>query len=100
MKWISLLKDIKEKVGLTQAPAASAAATASSSSSSSSSSNRDARASYLFDYIPSPSSLKLVVKKSLKLRWGFSTYCTNIANKQQPLLGTINCLATNDSSEK
>ncbi|KAH1108454.1 hypothetical protein J1N35_012222 [Gossypium stocksii] len=69
MKWISLLKDIKEKVGLTQAPAASSAAAASSSSSSSSSSNRDARASYLFDYIPSPSRDKHELEVDFKRFW-------------------------------
>ncbi|CAN1766236.1 Protein SPIRRIG [Linum perenne] len=53
MKWVTLLKDIKEKVGLTQTPAApssSSAAPAASSSSSSSSgypSNRDTDASPL-----------------------------------------------------
>lgn len=48
MKWGSLLKDIKEKVGLSQSPSTSAttAATASSSSAAySSSSNLDNNAS-------------------------------------------------------
>ncbi|XP_002520949.2 protein SPIRRIG [Ricinus communis] len=49
MKWVSLLKDIKEKVGLTQSPASSTPTTAASSSSSPSPfaylPNRDSNAS-------------------------------------------------------
>ncbi|XWS76343.1 hypothetical protein CRYUN_Cryun01aG0168100 [Craigia yunnanensis] len=58
MKWVSLLKDIKEKVGLAQSSTAtSTATTVSSSSSSSSSSNRDANASSTrYDFAFSPSS--------------------------------------------
>ncbi|KAK8486708.1 hypothetical protein V6N11_069070 [Hibiscus sabdariffa] len=73
MKWTSLLHDIKEKVGLTHssAAAASPATTATSSSSSplSSPSNRDAHASYLFDYIPSPSRDKHELELDFKRFW-------------------------------
>ncbi|WRX09289.1 BEACH domain - like 1 [Theobroma cacao] len=55
MKWVSLLKDIKEKVGLAQSPTATTVS--SSSPSSSSSSNRDANASSTrHDFASSPSS--------------------------------------------
>ncbi|GMI73991.1 SPIRRIG, Beach-Domain Homolog A1 [Hibiscus trionum] len=74
MKWTSLLQDIKEKVGLTHSSAAAAspatsAASPSSPSSSSSSSNRNARASYLFDYIPSPSRDKHELELDFKRFW-------------------------------
>lgn len=58
MKWGSLLKDIKEKVGLSQSPSTSAttAATASSSAAYSSSSNLDNNApSALHDFVASSS---------------------------------------------
>ncbi|XP_022728112.1 protein SPIRRIG-like isoform X3 [Durio zibethinus] len=56
MKWVSLLKDIKEKVGFT----ATSTATTVSSSSSSSSSNHDANAfSTGYDYVSSHSSRDL-----------------------------------------
>ncbi|KAF2314829.1 hypothetical protein GH714_036824 [Hevea brasiliensis] len=45
MKWVSLLKDIKEKVGLTQSPPTSSSSTAGSSSSSALLSNRESNAS-------------------------------------------------------
>ncbi|PON94980.1 Regulatory associated protein of TOR [Trema orientale] len=43
MKWVTLLKDIKEKVGLTQSPSSSPSATATSHSSRASSSSSSAR---------------------------------------------------------
>ncbi|KAG4132792.1 hypothetical protein ERO13_D08G055560v2 [Gossypium hirsutum] len=92
MKWISLLKDIKEKVGLTQAPAASAAATASSSSSSSSSSNRDARASYLFDYIPSPSRDKHELEMDFKRFWEEFRSSNSEKEKETALNLTVDAL--------
>ena len=60
MKWVSLLKDIKEKVGLAQSSTATLTAT-SVSSSSSSSSNRDANASSTrYDFASSPSRFDLL----------------------------------------
>lgn len=41
MKWVTLLKDFKEKVGLTQSPSSAAASSAALSASSPSSSSRD-----------------------------------------------------------
>ncbi|OMP04932.1 hypothetical protein COLO4_09186 [Corchorus olitorius] len=71
MKWVSLLKDIKEKVGLAQSPSATpTAATVPSSSSSSSSFNRDANAtSTLLDYAYSPSRDKHELELDFKRFW-------------------------------
>lgn len=53
MKWVSLLKDIKEKVGLAQSPSTSV--TTAATASSSSSSNRDNNASStVHGYVSSP----------------------------------------------
>ena len=61
MKWGSLLKDIKEKVGLAQSSTPTSTATTVSSSSSSSSSNRDANASSTrYDFAFSPSRFDLL----------------------------------------
>ncbi|KAI4349464.1 hypothetical protein L6164_010050 [Bauhinia variegata] len=54
MKWVTLLKDFKEKVGFTQAP--SSAATASASASSSPSSARDSNAFSAWQSLGSSSS--------------------------------------------
>ncbi|KAK8702111.1 hypothetical protein V6N13_020480 [Hibiscus sabdariffa] len=75
MKWVSLLKDIKEKVGLAQSPTtASTATTVSSSSSSSaaaySSSGHDTNASSTgLDYVSSPSRNKHELELDFKRFW-------------------------------
>ncbi|XP_052479338.1 protein SPIRRIG [Gossypium raimondii] len=72
MKWVSLLKDIKEKVGLAQSPTPTATATtvSSSSSAAASSSNRDTNASStLYDYVSSPSRDKHELELDFKRFW-------------------------------
>ncbi|KAJ7972736.1 BEACH domain [Quillaja saponaria] len=67
MKWVSLLKEIKEKVGLTPAPSA---ATASGSSSASSSSARDNNAhSALQSFDSSPTRDKHELELDFKRYW-------------------------------
>ncbi|XP_022758291.1 protein SPIRRIG-like isoform X2 [Durio zibethinus] len=68
MKWVSLLKDIKEKVGLTQSPTATSTATTASFSSSSS--NRDGNASSTrYDFASSPSRDKHELELDFKRFW-------------------------------
>ncbi|PPD93081.1 hypothetical protein GOBAR_DD09975 [Gossypium barbadense] len=72
MKWVSLLKDIKEKVGLAQSPTPTATSTtvSSSSSAAASSSNRDTNASStLYDYVSSPSRDKHELELDFKRFW-------------------------------
>ncbi|KAK9040930.1 hypothetical protein V6N11_016064 [Hibiscus sabdariffa] len=75
MKWVSLLKDIKEKVGLAQSPTTSATpATVSSSSSAAAaaylSSNGDTNASSTHnDYVSSPSRNKHELELDFKRFW-------------------------------
>ncbi|CAK7346518.1 unnamed protein product [Dovyalis caffra] len=59
MKWVTLLKDIKEKVGLTQSPSSSSPATAASSppSSSPAYSHNASSSSTFQDFASSPSSM-------------------------------------------
>ncbi|KAJ7977335.1 BEACH domain [Quillaja saponaria] len=68
MKWVSLLKDFKEKVGLTQAPAVTA--TASSSSPATSSSSRENNAlSALQTFASSPARDKHELELDFKRFW-------------------------------
>lgn len=64
MKWGTLLKDLREKVGLTQSPSSSFSASATASSSSSSaaalSSNNNANSALHGSYSPSRSTHFLV----------------------------------------
>ncbi|XVE73056.1 hypothetical protein DITRI_Ditri11bG0087300 [Diplodiscus trichospermus] len=68
MKWVSLIKDIKEKVGLAQS--STPTSTATSASSSTSSSNRDANASTtIYDFASSPSRDKHELELDFKRFW-------------------------------
>ncbi|XP_022771167.1 protein SPIRRIG-like isoform X2 [Durio zibethinus] len=71
MKWVSFLKDIKEKVGFAQPSTATTVSSSSSSSSSAfSSSNRDANASSTrYDFASSPSSDKHELELDFKRFW-------------------------------
>ncbi|GMI66498.1 SPIRRIG, Beach-Domain Homolog A1 [Hibiscus trionum] len=71
MKWVSLLKDIKEKVGLAQSPTTVSTATAVSSSSSAySTSSHDTNASSSrIDYVSSPSRNKHDLELDFKRFW-------------------------------
>lgn len=65
MKWVTLLKDFKERVGLSQSPSA----TSSPSSSASPSSYRDGSASNLQDPASSPSRDKHELELDFKRYW-------------------------------
>ncbi|KAJ4727406.1 BEACH domain [Melia azedarach] len=68
MKWVSLLKDIKEKVGLAQSPSTSV--TTAATASSSSSSNRDNNASStVHGYVSSPARDRHELELDFKRFW-------------------------------
>ncbi|XVF32502.1 hypothetical protein REPUB_Repub17cG0088500 [Reevesia pubescens] len=69
MKWGSLLKDIKEKVGLAQSPTPTPTSTATTVSSSSSSYRHANASSALHDYVSSPSRDKHELELDFKRFW-------------------------------
>ncbi|XP_021897977.1 protein SPIRRIG-like [Carica papaya] len=68
MKWVSLLKEIKEKVGLAQSPNPTATAATAASSSSSSPSSLYAPANFQ-DFVSSPSRDKHELELDFKRFW-------------------------------
>ncbi|XP_044502914.1 protein SPIRRIG-like isoform X3 [Mangifera indica] len=69
MKWVSLLKDIKEKVGLAQSPSTGATTTASASSSRSSVNRENNACAVLRDYASSPARDKHELELDFKRFW-------------------------------
>ncbi|KAL5863946.1 hypothetical protein ACOSQ3_001460 [Xanthoceras sorbifolium] len=70
MKWVTLLKDIKEKVGLAQSPATAASTSATTAASSSSSSTHDYNApSTTHAFASSPSRDKHELELDFKRFW-------------------------------
>ncbi|KAE8692066.1 transmembrane emp24 domain-containing protein p24beta3-like [Hibiscus syriacus] len=69
MKWVSLLKDIKEKVGLAQSPTTTSTATTVPSSSYSSSNHDTNASSTRHDYVSSPSRDKHELELDFKRFW-------------------------------
>lgn len=77
MKWVTLLKDIKEKVGLTQSSSAAATASSSSSPSSAPSSARDRNA---------PSSTRWQDSSSSPARFDTNTVFSLVSGDEKYML--------------
>ncbi|XP_044486072.1 protein SPIRRIG-like [Mangifera indica] len=69
MKWVSLLKDIKERVGLAQSPSTGASTTATASSSSSLSNRENNACAVLRNYASSPARDKHELELDFKRFW-------------------------------
>ncbi|XVF80848.1 hypothetical protein PTKIN_Ptkin15bG0107900 [Pterospermum kingtungense] len=86
MKWVSLLKDIKEKVGLAQSPTA----TSTGSSSSSFSFSHDANASSTrYDYVSSSSRDKHELELDFKRFWEEFRSSNSEKEKEEALNFTV-----------